>query len=66
MLGPLSPSKRALWSCEDTSGGRVLGVTALGGTIPEAIKLAYEGAAKIDSDTLYYRKDIGKKALKYL
>ena len=49
-----------------TSGGRVLGVTALGATIPEAIELAYEAAAKIDSDTLYYRKDIGKKALKYL
>lgn len=49
-----------------TSGGRVLGVTALGATIPEAIELSYEAAGKIDSDTLYYRKDIGKKALKYL
>lgn len=49
-----------------TSGGRVLGVTALGPTIPEAIDLAYEAVGKIDSDTLYYRKDIGKKALKYI
>jgi len=49
-----------------TSGGRVLGVTALGDTIPEAINLAYEAVGKIDSDSLYYRKDIGKKALKYI
>ena len=49
-----------------TSGGRVLGVTALGVTIPEAIRRAYEAVGKIDSDTLHYRKDIGKKALKYI
>jgi phosphoribosylamine---glycine ligase len=49
-----------------TSGGRVLGVTALGPTIPEAIDLAYEAVGKIESDSLYYRKDIGKKALKYI
>ncbi len=49
-----------------TDGGRVLGVTALGETIPDAINLAYEAVGKIDSDTLYYRKDIGKKALKYI
>ncbi len=49
-----------------TSGGRVLGVTALGPTIPEAINLAYEAVGKIESDSLYYRTDIGKKALKYI
>lgn len=49
-----------------TNGGRVLGVTALGKTIPSAIDLAYEAVQKIDCKSLYYRTDIGKKALKYL
>jgi phosphoribosylamine--glycine ligase len=49
-----------------TDGGRVLGVTALGRTIPEAIDLAYKAVGKIDCKSLYYRTDIGKKALKYL
>jgi phosphoribosylamine--glycine ligase len=49
-----------------TDGGRVLSVTALGKTIPEAIYLAYSAVSKIDDGSLYYRKDIGKKALKYL
>ena len=49
-----------------TNGGRVLGVTALGDTIPEAIELAYEAVGKIDSESLYFRTDIGEKALKYL
>lgn len=49
-----------------TNGGRVLGVTALGRTIPNTIDLAYEAVEKIDCESLYYRTDIGKKALKYL
>ena len=49
-----------------TSGGRVLGVTALGRTIPNTIDLAYEAVEKIDCESLYYRTDIGKKALKYI
>ncbi|MEE9251908.1 MAG: phosphoribosylamine--glycine ligase [Thermodesulfobacteriota bacterium] len=49
-----------------TSGGRVLGVTALGRTIPESIQLAYTAVKAIDSDTLHYRTDIGSKALKYI
>lgn len=48
------------------NGGRVLGVTALADTIPGAIELAYKAVGKIDSESLYFRTDIGKKALKYL
>ncbi len=48
-----------------TSGGRVLGVTALGETIPKAIGLAYEAAGKISWTGMYYRKDIGQKALRH-
>jgi len=48
------------------TGGRVLGVTALADTIPGAIELAYKAVGKIDSESLYFRTDIGKKALKYL
>jgi phosphoribosylamine--glycine ligase len=46
-----------------TSGGRVLGVTALGGDIASAIKNAYAAAGKISWEGMYYRKDIGKRAL---
>jgi phosphoribosylamine--glycine ligase len=46
-----------------TSGGRVLGVTALGATVGEAIDRAYSGVAKISWQGVHYRKDIGKKAL---
>jgi phosphoribosylamine--glycine ligase len=47
-----------------TSGGRVLGVTALGNTIEETIKLAYQATSQIHWDGAYHRTDIGKKALK--
>ncbi len=49
-----------------TSGGRVLGVTALGDTIPAAKALAYEAVELINFEGAYYRKDISDKALKYL
>ncbi|PKM83322.1 MAG: phosphoribosylamine--glycine ligase [Firmicutes bacterium HGW-Firmicutes-14] len=48
------------------SGGRVLGVTALGQTIPEAINNVYKAVQKITWDGVQYRTDIGKKALKHL
>lgn len=48
------------------NGGRVLGVTALGQTIPEAIANVYKAVGKIAWDGVQYRKDIGKKALKHL
>jgi len=46
-----------------TNGGRVLGVTALGDTVPEAIERAYQGVAKISWPEVHYRKDIGAKAV---
>jgi len=47
-----------------TSGGRVLGVTALGDNIQSAIDRAYEAVSKIHWEGVQYRKDIGAKALK--
>jgi phosphoribosylamine--glycine ligase len=46
-----------------TAGGRVLGVTALGDTVQEAIDRAYRGVAVINWDGVQYRRDIGRKAL---
>ena len=46
-----------------TSGGRVLGVTALGKDISEAIDRAYRGVEKIHWDGAHYRTDIGRRAL---
>lgn len=48
------------------NGGRVLGVTALGDNIPDAISTAYNAVNHIDCELLYFRTDIGKKALKYI
>ncbi|MBI2399461.1 MAG: phosphoribosylamine--glycine ligase [Deltaproteobacteria bacterium] len=47
-----------------TSGGRVLGVTALGVDIKAAIENAYKAAALIEWEGAQYRTDIGKKALR--
>jgi phosphoribosylamine--glycine ligase len=49
-----------------TSGGRVLGVTALGDTLDSAIKNAYNATEKISWKNKYSRMDIGKKGLTYL
>ncbi len=46
-----------------TDGGRVLGISALGENIKEAIDNAYDAASYIDFENMYYRRDIGKKAL---
>lgn len=43
-----------------TNGGRVLGVTALGRTLPEALEKAYAGVEKIHFNGAQYRHDIGK------
>ncbi len=48
------------------NGGRVLGVTALGDSIPDAISAVYKAVNHIDCESLYFRTDIGKKALKYI
>jgi phosphoribosylamine--glycine ligase len=51
-----------------TTGGRVLGVTAIGfnNELEQTIQNAYRTVEKITFDGAYYRSDIGKKALKHL
>ena len=46
-----------------TNGGRVLGVTELADSLPEAIRRAYETVQTVTFENAYYRKDIGQKAL---
>ena len=46
-----------------TSGGRVLGVTALGPTLPDAVRQAYAAISKITFDQAQYRTDIAARAL---
>mgnify|MGYP003623569675 CR=1 FL=1 len=46
-----------------TAGGRVLGVTATGSTLKEAVSKASEAAKGIAFDGMAYRHDIGKQAL---
>jgi phosphoribosylamine--glycine ligase len=48
-----------------TAGGRVLGVTATGATLPVAIDRAYQGVEVIDFNGKTYRSDIGKTGLAY-
>jgi phosphoribosylamine--glycine ligase len=42
-----------------TSGGRVLGVTAIGDTLSAAKRRAYDAVEKIEFDGSYFRRDIG-------
>lgn len=49
-----------------TNGGRVLGVSATGKTLEEALAKAYEATEKISFEGIQYRKDIGKRALEML
>jgi phosphoribosylamine---glycine ligase len=46
-----------------TNGGRVLGVTALGTDLNEAINRCYQAADKIEYEDKYLRRDIGQKGL---
>lgn len=46
-----------------TNGGRVLGLTTLGKDIKSTIEKNYELMKKINYDGIYYRSDIGKKAI---
>ena len=46
-----------------TSGGRVLGVTALGDNVKQARKHAYDALANIHFEGMQYRQDIGNRAL---
>jgi phosphoribosylamine--glycine ligase len=47
-----------------TNGGRVLCVTALGRDVKQAQKIAYEAVKKVAWNGVYYRRDIGDKAVK--
>jgi len=47
-----------------TAGGRVLGVTAAAASLEEALGRAYEAMAEIHFEGMYYRRDIGHRALK--
>ena len=49
-----------------SNGGRVLGITALGSSLNDAINNAYNVAKKIHWENKYQRNDIGKKGLSYL
>ncbi len=48
----------------ETSGGRVLGVTASGATLQAAIDSTYAGVREIHFEGAHYRTDIGKKGLR--
>jgi phosphoribosylamine---glycine ligase len=43
-----------------TAGGRVLGVTATGATLDQALARCYDSASRINWDGIHYRRDIGK------
>ncbi|MGA2205825.1 MAG: phosphoribosylamine--glycine ligase [Terracidiphilus sp.] len=46
-----------------TAGGRVLGVTVAAGSLQEALARAYQAMAEISFEGMYYRRDIGHRAL---
>jgi phosphoribosylamine---glycine ligase len=46
-----------------TDGGRVLNVTAFGTDFAQSIDSAYQAIATVHFEGMYYRKDIGRRAL---
>ena len=46
-----------------TNGGRVLGLTALGDTLEEALETAYQAVGMVHFEGVMYRKDIGRRKL---
>lgn len=46
-----------------TAGGRVLGVTATGVDLEEALDRCYEGLTRISFEGMYFRRDIGYRSL---
>lgn len=57
-------TKRSSDGVLTTNGGRVLNVTALGGTFEEARALAYKAVDLIDFEGKQFRRDIGERALR--
>lgn len=47
----------------ETAGGRVLGITATGDELSDALNLAYQAIGKISFEGMQFRRDIGKKGL---
>ena len=47
-----------------TDGGRVLGVTAIGDGVKEALANAYTAIDCIEFEAMYYRRDIGHRVLR--
>jgi phosphoribosylamine--glycine ligase len=47
-----------------TSGGRVLGVTAVGDDLSAAVERCYEAVDRIHFDGAHFRRDIAARALK--
>ncbi len=47
-----------------TSGGRVLGVTAVADDLAGAVRRAYEGVERISFEGAFHRSDIGQRALR--
>jgi phosphoribosylamine--glycine ligase len=52
--------RNGMW---ETSGGRVLGVTARGCDLGDAVQEAYRAVTEIKWDGMHYRKDIARRAL---
>jgi phosphoribosylamine--glycine ligase len=48
-----------------TSGGRVLGVTTAASTLQDSLSRAYEALDRVHFEGMYYRRDIGRRALKH-
>ena len=48
----------------ETAGGRVLGVTARGAGLPQAIENVYSAVSKISFAGMHFRRDIGRKGLR--
>jgi phosphoribosylamine--glycine ligase len=46
-----------------TAGGRVLGITALGDTIGDAVRHAYQGVDRVSFEGMHFRRDIAHRAL---
>ena len=61
--GAETPAASVAAALADTAGGRVLCATALGENISDARNRAYVLAEKIHWDGVYYRRDIGHRAL---
>jgi phosphoribosylamine--glycine ligase len=47
----------------ETAGGRVLAISSLADTLPQALEKSYAAAAKVEYEGKYFRRDIGRDVL---